>query len=92
MGYLLVPMFSESFNIQNQLKEDTETAILIITSKQIRLKYQILYGERVQCSRMHFGDKTKNMKVVITFKDWTMVTSGEKGYYRDKAQGGLLGS
>ena len=47
MGYLLVPMFSESFNIQNQLKEDTETAILIITSKQIRLKYQILYGAGV---------------------------------------------
>lgn len=40
----------------------------------------------------YFGDKIKNTKVVITFKDWTMVTSGEKGYYRDKAQGGLLGS
>lgn len=28
---------------------------------------------------VHFGDKTKNMKVVITFKGLTMVTSrGEK--------------
>lgn len=27
----------------------------------------------------HFGDKTKNMKVVTSFRDWTMDTSGERG-------------
>lgn len=51
-----------------------------------------IYGGSTVFKDAHFGDKTKNMKVVTTFLletgQWSLL---EKGM-RDKAQGWLLGS